>query len=215
MQFALAFDIEEIRAKAKAIDDPRERVLFLNTKLTDYRIFEGLNRDEEAWVDEIVGSARRTLLEKAEKELKLSSGRQKQPEKDAKQGNQSKSKLQEEHIHPVTRRPVLYDLGIAALPQFASMRMEFHGGVLTTPWANERAFESVVRTMFSDAGNRETLYLIINQRINILTFSLLSPTVPEFFEGPIFLLQKKPSGDKKSEECPRYYKAGFCSVQPN
>ena len=48
VQFALAFDIEEIRAQAKAIDDPRKRVLFLNTKLTDYRIFEGLNRDEEA-----------------------------------------------------------------------------------------------------------------------------------------------------------------------
>ena len=36
--------------------------------------------------------------------------------------------------------------------------------------------------LLSDAGNRETLYLIINQYFNILTFSLLSPTVPDFFE---------------------------------
>ena len=155
VQFALAFDIEEIRAQAKAIDDPRKRVLFLNTKLTDYRIFEGLNRDEEAWVDEIVGSALRALLEEAEKELKLSDGQQKQPSKDVQQASQAKSKPQKEHIHPVAQRPVLYDLGIAALPQFASMRMEFHGGVLTTPWANERAFESVIRAMFSNCYDAE------------------------------------------------------------
>ena len=149
VQFALSFDIEDIRSRAKAITDLRERVRFLNVKYTDYRIFEGLNGNEQEWVEEVVGSALHALLEEAEKELKLSGGQQKQ------QADQTKSKPQKEHIPPVAQRPVLYDLGIAALPQFASMRMEFHGGVLTTPWANERAFESVVKTMFSKCYDAE------------------------------------------------------------
>lgn len=155
VKFSLAFDIDEIRAQAKAIPDLKERVLFLSSKITDYRIFDGLNGNEQEWVDEVVCSALQALLEEAEKELKLSGDQQKQPAKDAQQAGQTKPKPQNEHIHPVAQRPVLYDLGIAALPQFASMRMEFHGGVLTTPWANERAFESVVRTMFSKCYDAE------------------------------------------------------------
>lgn len=155
VKFSLTFDIDEIRAQAKAIPDLKERVLFLSSKITDYRIFDGLNGNEQEWVDEVVGSALQALLEEAEKELKLSGDQQKQPAKDAQQAGQTKPKPQNEHIHPVAQRPVLYDLGIAALPQFASMRMEFHGGVLTTPWANERAFESVVRTMFSKCYDAE------------------------------------------------------------
>lgn len=155
VKFSLAFDIDEIRAQAKAIPDLKERVLFLNGKITDYRIFDGLNGNEQEWVDEVVGLALQALLEEAEKELKLSGEQQKQPAKDAQQAGQTKPKPQKEHIHPIAQRPVLYDLGIAALPQFASMRMEFHGGVLTTPWANERAFESVVRTMFSKCYDAE------------------------------------------------------------
>lgn len=155
VKFSLEFDIDEIRAQAKAIPDLKDRVLFLNSKVTDYRIYDGLNGNEQEWVDEVVGSALQALLEEAEKELKLSGGQQKQPAKDAPQAGQTKSKPQKEHIHPIAQRPVLYDLGIAALPQFASMRMEFHGGVLTTPWANERAFESVVRTMFSKCYDAE------------------------------------------------------------
>ncbi len=70
VQFALSFDIEDIRSRAKAITDLRERVRFLNVKYTDYRIFEGLNGNEQEWVEEVVGFALHALLEEAEKELK-------------------------------------------------------------------------------------------------------------------------------------------------
>ena len=148
VQFALAFDIEEIRAQAKAIDDPRERVLFLNTKLTDYRIFEGLNRDEEAWADEIVGSALRALLEEAEKELKLTEGQPKRTGNEPPKEGRSKvaSHKTSNHIDP--QRHVLYDFSICSLPQFSFMRMEVHGGCLTDPQANDFAFESTIQSMF-------------------------------------------------------------------
>jgi len=40
------------------------------------------------------------------------------------------------------------------------------------------AYQGRPDAVFVDAGNRETLYLIINQYFNILTFSLLSPYCP-------------------------------------
>ena len=148
VQFALAFDIEEIRAQAKAINDLRERVLFLNTKLTDYRIFEGLNRDEETWADEIVGSALRALLEEAEKELKLTEGQPKRTGNEPPKEGRSKvaSHKTSNHIDP--QRLVLYDFSICSLPQFSFMRMEVHGGCLTDPQANDFSFESTIQSMF-------------------------------------------------------------------
>lgn len=148
VQFALAFDIEEIRAQAKAIDDPQERVLFLNTKLTDYRIFEGLNRDEEAWVDEIVGSALRALLEEAEKELKLTEGQPKRTGNESPKEGRSKVVSHKANNHIDSQRHVLYDFSICSLPQFAFMRLEVHGGCLTDPEANDFAFESTIKDMF-------------------------------------------------------------------
>ena len=145
VQFALAFDIEEIRAQAKAMDDPRERVLFLNTKLTDYRIFEGLNRDEESWVDEIVGSALRALLEEAEKELKLTEG---QPKRNDNEQPKEEVVSHKANNYIDSQQQVLYDFSICTLPQFAFMRMEVHGGCLTDPQANDFAFESTIKDMF-------------------------------------------------------------------
>ena len=56
VKFSLEFDIDEIRAKAKMIPDLRERIVFLNTKNTDYIIHNGLSRDEQEWAWEVVGS---------------------------------------------------------------------------------------------------------------------------------------------------------------
>ena len=45
IKFSLTFDIDEIRAKAKSIPDLTERILFLNAKLTEYKLYDCLDRD--------------------------------------------------------------------------------------------------------------------------------------------------------------------------
>ena len=47
IKFSLAFDVEEIRDKAKSIPDLNERLSYLNTKLTDYKLYDGLDRDAQ------------------------------------------------------------------------------------------------------------------------------------------------------------------------
>lgn len=149
IKFALAFDIDEIRAKAKSIADINERILYLNAKLTDYKLFDGLDRDEEEWLGSPVFQALQALIEEAEKELKVkaSSAKKnihidvppKQPQRAA-AAQSSRSFLTED---------VLYDFTLCNYPQFAVLRMEVHGGCLTDPAANEFAFTSTLGTLFS------------------------------------------------------------------
>lgn len=148
VKFSLAFDIDEIRAQAKAIPDLKERVLFLNAKNTDYKIYNGLSGNEQEWVDEVVGSALQALQEEAEKELKLSEGQPKHTAKESPKSGRTKSTSLKSHNHIDPQRHVLYDFSICSLPQFSFMRMEVHGGCLTDPQANDFAFESTIQSMF-------------------------------------------------------------------
>lgn len=59
--------------------------------------------------------------------------------------NRSNSKSQD----AIMGRHVLYDFTLLYLPQFRHLRMRVSGGCLTDPFANEFAFSSTVRDMFS------------------------------------------------------------------
>ena len=149
IKFSLAFDIDEIRAKAKSIPDLTERILFLNAKLTEYKLYDGLDRDEEEWLGGPVFQALQSLIEEAEKEVKVKQTSSKknihidvpnkQPQRTA-AAQSSRSFLTED---------VLYDFTLCNYPQFAVLRMEVHGGCLTDPAANEFAFTSTLGTIFA------------------------------------------------------------------
>ena len=68
---SLAFDVEEIRDKAKSIPDLNERLSYLNTKLTDYKLYDGLDRDEEEWLGGPVFQALQALIEEAKNEQQI------------------------------------------------------------------------------------------------------------------------------------------------
>lgn len=149
IKFSLTFDIDEIRAKAKSIPDLTEHILFLNAKLTECKLYDGLDRDEEEWLGGPVFQALQSLIEEAEKEIKV------------KQTSTKKNI----HIEPPAKQPqrtaatqssrsfltedVLYDFTLCNYPQFAVLRMEVHGGCLTDPAANEFAFTSTLGNLFS------------------------------------------------------------------
>ncbi len=158
VKFALTFDIDEIRAQAKAIEDPRERVLFLNTKNTDFKIYTGLSGNEQEWAWEVVGSPLQALLEEAEKELKLAESQLKSTVNEpSKQGRFKVASLKAKN-HINSQKHVLYDFSICSLPQFAFMRLEVHGGCLTDPEANDFAFESTIKDMFRHYYDPENNY---------------------------------------------------------
>ena len=75
VKFFIKFDIDEIRAKAKAIEDLHDRLSYLNQVYTDYMIFDGLTNDESEWLAAPVGSSIKTLEEEAQKELELAKSR--------------------------------------------------------------------------------------------------------------------------------------------
>lgn len=158
VKFALAFDIDEIRAQAKAIEDPKERVLFLNTKNTDFKIYNGLSGNEQEWVWEVVGSSLQALLEEAEKELKLSEGQPKRTVTEPPKQGKTKVAALKAKNHIDSQRHVLYDFSICSLPSFAFMRLEVHGGCLTDPQANDFAFESTIKDMFRHYNDPENNY---------------------------------------------------------
>ena len=149
IKFSLTFDIDEIRAKAKSIPDLTERILFLNAKLTEYKLYDGLDRDEEEWLGGPVFQALQSLIEEAEKEIKVKQTSSKknihidvpnkQPQRTA-AAQSSRSFLTED---------ILYDFTLCNYPQFAVLRMEVHGGCLTDPAANEFAFTSTLGTIFA------------------------------------------------------------------
>lgn len=155
VKFALAFDVDEIRAKAKAIADPKERLRFLNAKYTDFKIYDGLSRDEEEWVAGPIGAALQALTDEAERDLKLADAQTENSPRQKQKPSRTKSATLKNHNGTDTHKHVLYDFGISSLPQFASLHMEFHGGVLTEPWANQMSFDSIVREMFTHCYDAE------------------------------------------------------------
>ena len=150
IKFSLAFDVEEIRAKAKSIADLNERILYLNSKLTDYKIFDGLDRDEQEWIATPVGDALEALIEEAKNEQQVEEKRARtkahaQPEQNPTPPRTFKQSVKKRYVGDV-----LYDFSLCSLPQFAYLRMEVHGGCLTDPDANEFAFSTTVRDMFAN-----------------------------------------------------------------
>ncbi len=145
VKFALTFDIEEIRAQAKAQNNLFERVRFLNDKYTEYKAFDGMTRDEEERVESI-GSSLKALLEGAEKELQLSNDY-------SEPANQPVQKKKRSITSPMPKRidvrnGVLYDLSYCSDPRYAELRFEVHGDMLSELHANKYAFSCVVSSMF-------------------------------------------------------------------
>ena len=71
IKFCQKFDIDEIRAKAKSIKDHTQRMSYLNEIETDYKIYDGLSRDEEEWLCETVGNKFTSLISEAKTEYEL------------------------------------------------------------------------------------------------------------------------------------------------
>ena len=150
IKFSLAFDIEEIRDKAKSIPDLNERLSYLTTKLTDYKLFDSLGADEQQWLGGPVFQALQSLIEEAKNEQQLEEKRARskahvQPDPNPTQPRTFKQSVRQRHVGDV-----LYDFSICSFPQFAYLRMEVHGGCLTDPDANEFAFSTTVRDMFAN-----------------------------------------------------------------
>ena len=150
IKFSLAFDVEEIRAKAKSIADLNERLSYLNTKLTDYKLYDGLDRDEEEWLGGPVFQALQALIEEAKNEQQIEEKKARskahaQPEQNPTPPRTFKQSVKKRYVGDV-----LYDFSLCSLPQFAYLRMEVHGGCLTDPDANEFAFSTTVRDMFAN-----------------------------------------------------------------
>ena len=150
IKFSLAFDVEEIRDKAKSILDLNERLSYLNTKLTDYKLYDGLDRDEEEWLGGPVFQALQTLIEEAKNEQQIEEKRARtkahaQPEQNPTPPRTFKQRVKQRYVGDV-----LYDFSLLSLPQFGYLRMEVHGGCLSDPDANEFAFSATVRDMFAN-----------------------------------------------------------------
>ena len=150
IKFSLAFDVEEIRAKAKSIADLNERLSYLNPKLTDYKLYDGLDRDEEEWLGGPVFQALQALIEEAKNEQQIEEKKARskahaQPEQNPTPPRTFKQSVKKRYVGDV-----LYDFSLCSLPQFAYLRMEVHGGCLTDPDANEFAFSTTVRDMFAN-----------------------------------------------------------------
>ena len=148
VKFALKFDLDEIRAQAKAIPDLAERVVFLNGVMTEYRIYDGLSRDEEQWTSETVFPALQALVDEAEKELKVKNSAAKRSIHIEAPPKQSQRASTFQPNRSFLTEDVLYDFSLCNYPQFAVLRMTVSGGILTDPPANEFAMTSTLADLF-------------------------------------------------------------------
>ena len=173
VKFALAFDIEEIRAQAKAQNNLFERVRFLNDKYTEYKAFDGMTRDEEERVESI-GSSLKALLEGAEKELKLANDFS-APAKQPAQNNRK--------THPIVspmpkridvRKGVLYDLSYCSDPRYAELRFEVHGDMLSESHANKYAFSCIVSSMFDRCYDVENDFKPVHAAFEVFPHFLMA-----------------------------------------
>ena len=71
VRFCLKFDLDEIRSKAKSIEDPSERLSYLNEVDADYKLDNSLNRDEEEWLCPSIGRGIATIIDEAKAAYEL------------------------------------------------------------------------------------------------------------------------------------------------
>ena len=114
--FSLTFDIDEIRAKAKSIPDLTERILFLNSKLTEYKLYDGLDRDEEEWLGGPVFQALQSLIEEAEKEVKVKQTSSKKNIHIEPPAKQPQRNATTQSSRPFLTEDVLYDFTLCNYP---------------------------------------------------------------------------------------------------
>ena len=154
-KFSLMFDVEEIRAKAKSIADLNERLLYLNEKLTDYKIYDGLDRDEQEWIATPVGEALDALIEEAKNEQKVEEAKAKSKARVQTEPTPAPRRMSKQGVKARFSGDVLYDFSLCSLPQFGYLRMHVSGACNTDPDANEFAFSSTVRDMFAHCFDTE------------------------------------------------------------
>ena len=149
VKFALQFDIDDIRTAAKAIPDIKDRILFLNGKITDLKLFVGLSPDEQEWADNTVLPALQSLVEEAEKVLKLEASAAKAPVKvEAPQSSPKGLPTVAKFVY--LSEDILYDFSLYDLPQFAVLNRRVTGGFYSDKYANEFGFTSMLKDIFSN-----------------------------------------------------------------
>lgn len=149
VKFALQFDIDDIRTAAKAIPDIKDRILFLNGKITDLKVFGGLSPDEQEWADNTVLPALQSLVEEAEKELKLEAYSKKSINVDIPQSNEQSTLFTAARL-AILSKDILYDLTLCDHPKFAVLHRRFAGGFHSDKATNEFGFTSMLEEIFSN-----------------------------------------------------------------
>lgn len=158
ISFFINFDIDQMREESGKIEDLRARALFLNKKLTDYKIIEGTLEADELIKAKPVGTALQAMVDEVDKELKLSgpnTGRRADKKSSRTSGS---AKMDGDETGPQFGGSLLYNLTLCSDPAFAVLRTEVHGGCLSNSHANIFAFTSMLDDAFRRCYNAEVSY---------------------------------------------------------
>ena len=71
VRFAQEFDFEEIRDRSRSIANVIERVSFLNKIKADYKLFDGLSKEQSGWIYEPFGEKLEVLITEAQSDLEI------------------------------------------------------------------------------------------------------------------------------------------------
>lgn len=149
VKFFNEFDIDEIRAKAKDIEDIHDRILYLNKVYTDYQVFDELSEDEENWLAPDVGRAIKSLQEEAQKELEIAQSRGDKHSNSKNKGNGSSTPLPG-RIDPYSpARGMLYDFAICSETKFVPLKVESPEGWYKTAFRNVSGMEALLKNKFA------------------------------------------------------------------
>jgi len=155
VKFSIQFDIDEIRAKAKAIPDFKARLLYLNEVDTDFRIFEGLSQDEEEWIAEPIGQSIKALQEEAETEMKLVALTQSLSE-DARSDGRNKSERNKRSLGGFNpARGMLYDFSITQTEKYKPLAIPLLDGWDASAGKNASSFSFMLNRLFETCYNND------------------------------------------------------------
>ena len=156
VKFCLEFDINEIRSKAKAIENLTDRISYLNKVNTDFRIHDHLPEEYEGMIAPPVGRGIQALLDEAQKELELAKVRATLKDCPGKSGKGTKDTGKSRRCRFDASRGMLYDFAVSQKEEFKPLAV-----ILTDKWdisasQNIKAFTQFIdryfETCYDDDG---------------------------------------------------------------
>lgn len=152
------FDIDQIREESGKIQDLKAKALFLNKRLTDYKIIESTFEADELVNARPIGTALKAMVDEVDKELKITgpaAGHDAHKRSSRKSGSVQTSTEGAEMQFGGT---LLYNLTLCSDPRFAVLRTEVHGGCLSNSHANIFAFTSMIDDAFRRCYDGQSSY---------------------------------------------------------